>query len=79
MGNDITTNTLHPNNLELTSNDITINTLHPHNLQYATPTKIQIFLYALYLHFVLIFVTKLNVCSALLYLCLCQVVTEKTN
>ena len=42
-----------------------INMLHPHNLQYATPTYKQIFKYMLYLHFALILVTILKLCSAL--------------
>ena len=48
-----------------TSNDIIINMLHPHNLQYATPTNNHIFKYMLYLHFTLILVAILNLCSAL--------------
>ena len=48
-----------------TSNDVTINMLHPHNLQYATPTNEQIFKYILYIHFALILVTILNLCSPL--------------
>ena len=55
----------HLHNLSLTSNDITINILHPHNPQYTTPTNKQIFKYMLYLHFALILVTTLNLCSAL--------------
>ena len=55
---------LHLHNLSLTSNDITINILHPHDVQYA-PTNKHIFKYILYLHFALILVTILNLCSAL--------------
>ena len=72
----------HLHNLSLTSNDITINILHPHNPQYTTPTNKQIFKYMLYLHFALILVTTLNLCSALkfrTYLCLYQVVTFKRH
>ena len=50
---------------EFVTINITINMLHPHNLQYATPTNKQIFKYMLYLHFALVLVTILNLCSKL--------------